>query len=79
MFVSQSGLRGRLLRGMGWPVSVIGAMLAAAMITNLVGMQSDAPTLEIPSQHTILPVPTPASPSPAHSPAPGTTGPTRHP
>lgn len=69
VFVDQSGLRGRLLRGMGWPVSLVGAVLAVAMGGSLIGMQADAPPLVIPPQPAQSPAAqAPVSPSPAASP-----------
>ncbi|MFB6559428.1 MULTISPECIES: hypothetical protein [unclassified Streptomyces] len=64
VFVDQSGLRGRLLRGVGWPVSVVGAILAVAMGSSLIGVQADAPAMGIPAQPSRPPAP---SPSPAPS------------
>ncbi|MFB7169910.1 hypothetical protein ACFCYM_03620 [Streptomyces sp. NPDC056254] len=64
VFVDQSGLRGRLLRGVGWPVSVIGAILAVAMGSSLIGVQADAPAMGIPAQPSRPPVPSPAQASP---------------
>lgn len=64
VFVDQSGLRGRLLRGFGWPVSVIGAILAVAMGSSLIGVQADAPAMGIPAQPSRSAVP---SPSPTRS------------
>ncbi|WP_030767781.1 hypothetical protein [Streptomyces sp. NRRL F-2664] len=73
VFVDQSGLRGRLLRGLGWPVSVIGAVLAVAMGSSLIGMQADAPAMSIPVQPSRAPQPSPAPASAsAASPAPRT-------
>ncbi|MFG2818251.1 hypothetical protein ACGFX4_02385 [Kitasatospora sp. NPDC048365] len=74
VFVSQSGRRGRLLRGLGWPVSVVGAILAIAMGSSLVGGQADAPAMEIPVQPSQAPAPSPTpsaspSPTPSHSPS----------
>ncbi|MFF3605780.1 hypothetical protein [Streptomyces sp. NPDC002463] len=63
VFVDQSGLRSRLLRRFGWPVSVVGAILAAAMGSSLIGMQSDAPAMEIPPKPSYLPDRGPLSPS----------------
>ncbi|WP_159041920.1 hypothetical protein [Streptomyces aureus] len=63
VFVDQSGLRSRLLRRFGWPVSVVGAILAAAMGSSLIGMQSDAPAMEIPPKPSYLPARGPLSPS----------------
>jgi len=67
VFVDESGLRGRLLRGLGWPVSVVGAVLAVAMGGSLIGVQADAPAMEIPAQ------PAPAA-APAASPSPSPSG-----
>lgn len=63
VFVDQSGLRSRLFRRFGWPVSVVGAILAAAMGGSLIGMQSDAPAMEIPPKPAYLPTRGPLSPS----------------
>ena len=63
VFVDQSGLRSRLFRRLGWPVSVVGAILAAAMGSSLIGMQSDAPAMEIPPKPAYLPARGPLSPS----------------
>lgn len=63
VFVDQSGVRSRLLRRFGWPVSVVGAILAAAMGSSLIGMQSDAPAMEIPPKPSYLPARGPLSPS----------------
>lgn len=64
VFVDQSGLRGRLLRGFGWPVSVFGAILAVAMGSSLIGVQADAPAMGIPPQPSRPPAPS-LSPSPS--------------
>ncbi|MFE5945330.1 hypothetical protein [Streptomyces sp. NPDC056480] len=63
VFVDQSGLRSRLLRRFGWPVSVVGAILAAAMGGSLIGVQSDAPAMGIPPKPSYLPATGPLSPS----------------
>ncbi|SEB97806.1 hypothetical protein SAMN05428939_1239 [Streptomyces sp. TLI_105] len=63
VFVDQSGLRSRLFRRFGWPVSVVGAILAAAMGSSLIGMQSDAPVMGIPPKPSYLPAKGPLSPS----------------
>ncbi|CAM5300225.1 hypothetical protein GCM10010230_46560 [Streptomyces narbonensis] len=63
VFVDQSGLRSRLLRRFGWPVSVVGAILAAAMGGSLIGMQSDAPAMEIPPKPSYMPAKGPLAPS----------------
>lgn len=67
VFVDRSGARGRLLRGFGWPVSVVGAVMAAAMGSSLIGVQAAAPVMGIPAQPSLSPTP---SPSPSPSPAP---------
>ncbi|WP_183064424.1 hypothetical protein [Streptomyces sp. gCLA4] len=69
VFVDQSGLRGRLLRGLGWPVSVVGAILAVAMASSLIGVQADAPAMGIPAQPARTPVPS-HTPAPSLSPGP---------
>ncbi|MFC8722465.1 hypothetical protein [Kitasatospora sp. NPDC057198] len=79
VFVDQSGLRGRLLRGMGWPVSLVGAVLAVAMGGSLVGMQADAPPLVVPAQPAQAPAVTTApSPSATTAPSPSATGTAGH-
>ncbi|WP_284581602.1 hypothetical protein [Streptomyces sp. 2P-4] len=62
VFVDQSGLRGRVLRGFGWPVSIVGAVLAVAMGSSLIGVQADAPAMVVPVQPS-----RPAAPAPAPS------------
>ncbi|MFE9477554.1 hypothetical protein ACFYNM_02995 [Streptomyces spororaveus] len=69
VFVDQSGLRGRLLRGLGWPVSVVGAVLAVAMGSSLIGVQADAPPMRIPVQPSRPAAPVPP-PMPSLSPGP---------
>ncbi|MFD7840083.1 hypothetical protein [Streptomyces sp. NPDC059761] len=69
IFVDRSGLRGRLLRGFGWPVSVVGAILAVAMGSSLIGVQADAPAMGIPAQPTWAPAPSPSH-APSLSPTP---------
>ncbi|WP_406737455.1 hypothetical protein OG365_04440 [Streptomyces sp. NBC_00853] len=69
VFVDQSGVRGRLLRGVGWPVSVVGAILAVAMGSSLIGVQADAPAMGIPAQPSRPPAPSPP-PAPLPSPTP---------
>ncbi|WP_370415987.1 hypothetical protein [Streptomyces fradiae] len=63
VFVDQSGLRSRRFRRLGWPVSVVGAILAAAMGSSLIGMQSAAPAMEIPPKPSYLPPRGPLSPA----------------
>lgn len=48
VFVDQTGLRGRRLRGLGWLVGAICAGCVVAMISGLVGTQSQAPALTVP-------------------------------
>ncbi|MCX4807161.1 hypothetical protein OG594_37070 [Streptomyces sp. NBC_01214] len=72
VFVDQSGLRGRLLRGVGWPVSVVGAILAVAMGSSLIGVQADAPAMGIPAQPSRPPAPSP-SPAPSRTPSSAST------
>ncbi|MER8182095.1 hypothetical protein [Kitasatospora sp. NPDC094015] len=50
VFVDQSGTRGRRMRGVGWLIGVLTAVLAATMTSGLVGLQSQAPALRIPVQ-----------------------------
>ncbi|WKD30759.1 hypothetical protein [Streptomyces xanthophaeus] len=69
VFVDQSGLRGRVLRGLCWPVSVLGAVLAVAMGSSLIGVQADAPAMGIPVQPSRQAAP-PPSPVPSLSPGP---------
>ncbi|TXS15620.1 hypothetical protein EAO70_15790, partial [Streptomyces sp. adm13(2018)] len=63
VFVDQSGLRSRLMRRFGWPVSVLGAILAAVMGSSLIGMQSDAPAMDIPPKPSYQPARGPLVPS----------------
>ncbi|MER7177915.1 hypothetical protein ABT404_00195 [Streptomyces hyaluromycini] len=71
VFVDQSGLRGRRLRGLGWLVGVICAGCVVAMISGLVGTQSQAPALTVPSTANTTPpsqylnAPLPAAPGAA--------------
>ncbi|MFJ5921748.1 hypothetical protein ACIQF6_03965 [Kitasatospora sp. NPDC092948] len=75
VFVDESGLRGRLLRGLGWPVSLVGAVLAVAMGGSLIGVQADAPAMEIPARPAPAAVPSAApSASPSASPSPSPSG-----
>ncbi|GAA1574891.1 hypothetical protein GCM10009731_31040 [Streptomyces globosus] len=77
VFVDQSGLRGRRLRGFGWPVSVVGAVLAVAMGSSLIGVQADAPAMVVPVQPTRPAAPAPLpSVSQARAPAPASAPPT---
>lgn len=63
VFVDQSGLRSRLFRRFGWPVSVVGAILAAAMGGSLIGVQSDAPAMGIPPKPSFVPTMSHVSPA----------------
>lgn len=48
VFVDQTGLRGRRLRGLGWLVGIVCTGFVVAMIFGLVGTQSQAPGLTVP-------------------------------
>ncbi|WP_316777431.1 hypothetical protein [Streptomyces sasae] len=48
VFVDQTGLRGRRLRGLGWLLGIICTGCVVAMISGLVGTQSQAPALTVP-------------------------------
>ncbi|MFE4701050.1 hypothetical protein ACFRIC_28720 [Streptomyces sp. NPDC056738] len=78
VFVDQSGQRGRRLRGLGWLVGILCAACVVAMISGLVGTQSQAPALTIPGTANTTPpsqylnAPLPAAPG--VEPATGTTG-----
>ncbi|MFJ9705639.1 hypothetical protein [Streptomyces sp. NPDC101234] len=48
VFVDQTGLRGRRLRGLGWLVGIVCTGCVVAMISGLVGTQSQAPALTVP-------------------------------
>ncbi|MBJ6639116.1 hypothetical protein H4K36_16810 [Streptomyces sp. DHE7-1] len=79
VFVDQTGQRGRRLRGLGWLVGILCTGCVVAMISGLVGTQSQAPALTVPgtadttppSQYLNAPLPAaPASPSPRRAPPP---------
>ncbi|NUS13626.1 MAG: hypothetical protein HOY69_19855 [Streptomyces sp.] len=55
VFVDESGRRGRRLRGLGWAfgVAFVGATLA--MVSGLLGTQSDAPSFPVPKSADTLP------------------------
>jgi hypothetical protein len=48
VFVDQTGLRGRRLRGLGWLVGIVCTGFVVAMIFGRVGTQSQAPGLTVP-------------------------------
>ncbi|MGW5279359.1 hypothetical protein ACWERI_07855 [Streptomyces collinus] len=48
VFVDQTGLRGRRLRGLGWLVGIVCTGFVVAMFFGLVGTQSQAPGLTVP-------------------------------
>ncbi|MFB7242269.1 hypothetical protein ACFCYX_07320 [Streptomyces populi] len=87
VFVDETGLRGRRLRGFGWLVGVICTGCVVAMVSGLVGTQSQAPALTVPGSANTTPpsqylnAPLPAAPgksatatSGATAPVTGTTG-----
>ncbi|MGW2442773.1 hypothetical protein [Streptomyces sp. NPDC001675] len=74
VFVDQTGLRGRRLRGLGWLVGILCAGCVVAMISGLVGTQSQAPALTVPRTADTTPpsqylnAPLPAAPGAAAQP-----------
>ncbi|WP_406432868.1 hypothetical protein [Streptomyces sp. NBC_01589] len=48
VFVDRTGRRGRRLRGLGWVFGVAFVGAAVAMISGLLGTQSQAPAFEVP-------------------------------
>lgn len=48
VFVDQTGQRGRRMRGFGWLVGILCAGCVVAMVSGLVGTQSQAPALTVP-------------------------------
>jgi hypothetical protein len=78
VFVDQTGLRGRRLRGFGWLVGIVCTGCVVAMISGLVGTQSQAPPLTVPGTADTTPpsqylnAPLPAAPG-AAEPQQGTT------
>ena len=68
VFVDETGLRGRRLRGFGWLVGVICTGCVGAMVSGLVGTQSQAPALTVPGTANTTPpsqylnAPLPAAP-----------------
>ncbi|MGI5459240.1 hypothetical protein ACQEWB_39890 [Streptomyces sp. CA-249302] len=73
VFVDQTGQRGRRLRGLGWLVGVVCTGFVVAMISGLVGTQSQAPALRVPGSADTTPpsqylnAPVPAAPGVAGS------------
>ncbi|WP_328554328.1 hypothetical protein [Streptomyces sp. NBC_00358] len=76
VFVDQSGQRGRRLRGLGWLLGIICTGFVVAMVSGLVGTQSQAPGLTVPGTANTTPpsqylnAPLPAAPGVAE---PGST------
>ncbi|MER6980009.1 hypothetical protein ABT317_24320, partial [Streptomyces carpinensis] len=48
VFVDQTGLRGRRLRGFGWLLGIVCTGFVLAMTSGLLGTQSQAPALTVP-------------------------------
>ncbi|MEU9446112.1 hypothetical protein AB0D42_35675 [Streptomyces sp. NPDC048304] len=73
VFVDQTGLRGRRLRGFGWLLGMVCTGFVVAMISGLVGTQSQAPALTVPGTADTTPpsqylnAPLPAAPGAATS------------
>ncbi|WP_339130624.1 hypothetical protein WJM95_17310 [Streptomyces sp. f51] len=71
VFVDQTGQRGRRLRGLGWLVGILCAGCVVAMVSGLVGTQSQAPALTVPASADTTPpsqylnAPLPAAPGAA--------------
>ncbi|WRZ92344.1 hypothetical protein OHB54_26745 [Streptomyces sp. NBC_01007] len=80
VFVDQTGLRGRRLRGLGWLLGIICTGFVVAMVSGLIGTQSQAPALTVPGTANTTPpsqylnAPLPAAPGVAKS-GNGTTAP----
>lgn len=55
VFVDQSGRRGRRLRGLGWAFGVAFVGVTLAMVSGLLGTQSDAPKFVVPAGADTLP------------------------
>lgn len=55
VFVDQSGRRGRRLRGAGWAFGVAFVGVTLAMVSGLLGTQSDAPSFAVPDTADTLP------------------------
>ncbi|MER5603143.1 hypothetical protein [Streptomyces sp. NPDC002265] len=71
VFVDQTGQRGRRLRGFGWLVGIVCTGCVVAMISGLIGTQSQAPALKVPGTANTTPpgqyldAPLPAAPGAA--------------
>jgi hypothetical protein len=55
VFVDESGRRGRRLRGLGWAFGVAFVGVTLAMVSGLLGTQSDAPSFVVPAAADTLP------------------------
>lgn len=55
VFVDESGRRGRRLRGLGWVFGVAFVGMTLAMVSGLLGTQSDAPSFTVPGSADTLP------------------------
>ncbi|MGQ4487455.1 hypothetical protein ACN6LM_004510 [Streptomyces sp. SAS_281] len=72
VFVDQTGQRGRRLRGFGWLMGILCTGCVVAMISGLIGTQSQAPALTTPSTADTKPpnqylnAPLPAAPGVTH-------------
>jgi hypothetical protein len=55
VFVDVSGRRGRRLRGLGWAFGVAFVGVTLAMVSGLLGTQSDAPSFVVPAAADTLP------------------------
>ncbi|WUH90976.1 hypothetical protein OG900_13295 [Streptomyces sp. NBC_00433] len=55
VFVDETGRRGRRMRGAGWVVGVGFVGVTLAMISGLLGTQSDAPSFDVPGTANTLP------------------------
>ncbi|MFD7876489.1 hypothetical protein ACFV5G_20660 [Streptomyces sp. NPDC059766] len=71
VFVDRTGQRGRRLRGFGWLVGIVCTGCVVAMISGLIGTQSQAPALKVPGTANTTPpgqyldAPLPAAPGAA--------------
>jgi hypothetical protein len=72
VFVDQTGRRGRRLRGLGWVFGAAFVGMTLAMVSGLLGTQSDAPSFAVPGTANTLPpgqyvnAPLPAPPGKAN-------------
>lgn len=55
VFVDQTGKRGRRLRGLGWVFGAAFVGMTLAMVSGLLGTQSDAPSFTVPGTADTLP------------------------